>query len=258
MCERQFKSEVHLGKHLEKSDLHKENLAKAVAIGRLTQPSKRPAEGPAETSDAVEPSAKRERLVAPTEAPNPASDSGSSSVAASSAAPMSALEQMELFEKRLKSQAKMQPQKKAATTADVDSNKARTINNQMDWECGECGQFNFARSVICHACKAHVDHNTKYLSNRLKELKQERFARVFGNSATAPPGGKPFVADPAAEHAFQKSKLTADNNVGHQMLSGMGWRGGGLGRGQDGVSEPVRAAGASAGDGDSRRASFNQ
>eukprot|EP00965_Chrysotila_dentata_P125672 4154295-Pleurochrysis_carterae.AAC.1 len=33
-------------------------------------------------------------------------------------------------------------------------------------------QFNFARTVVCHTCKAHVDHNTKYLSNRLKELKQ--------------------------------------------------------------------------------------
>ena len=87
---------------------------------------------------------------------------------------MSALEQMELFEKRLKVQAKRKPEKEEKAEGfeiDIDSNRARTINNQMDWECGECGQFNFARTITCHSCKRHVDTDTKYLTNRLKEMK---------------------------------------------------------------------------------------
>eukprot|EP00966_Prymnesium_polylepis_P186733 4328671-Prymnesium_polylepis.1 len=44
----------------------------------------------------------------------------------------------------------------------------------MDWECSGCGQFNFARSIACITCKKHVDSTTKYLSNRLKEIKQVR------------------------------------------------------------------------------------
>ena len=111
----------------------------------------------------------------------------------------------------------------------------------MDWECGECGQFNFARVVTCHNCKKHVDGNTKYLTNRLKEIKQERFARVFGDQAgfTA----APVAADPAAEHAHARAKLTSENNLGHQMLGSMGWsEGRGLGRDERGRTEPVRRA----------------
>jgi len=215
----------------------------------VAQPNKRPSQEPDES---LEHPAKRERLSDSRKPPQPAP---TPSLPASSSAPLSALEQMELFEKRLKTQAKLKPAKKESMD-NVDSNKARTINNQMDWECQECGQFNFARSVICHACKAHVDANTKYLSNRLKELKQERFARVFGGSS-GPTSN--FVSDPAAEHADQKAKLTAENNVGHQMLSGMGWRGGGLGRSGEGVSEPIRASSSGvASDGEGRRAAFGQ
>jgi hypothetical protein len=137
-----------------------------------------------------------------------------------------------------------------------DSSKARTINNQMDWECGECAQFNFARTVYCHACNHHVDAKTKYLTNRLKELKQERFARVFGAMGGGAGGPTPgFVQDPAKEHAEQRARLTADNNCGHGMLSSMGWTGGGLGATEQGRHEPVRASGAASAEGD-RRAAF--
>ena len=96
-------------------------------------------------------------------------------------APMSALEQMELFEKRLKVQAKRAPEKAPTNEAEamVDSNHARSMNKQMDWDCSGCGAFNFARVVVCYSCKRHVDDTTKYISNRLQDLKAQRFATVF-------------------------------------------------------------------------------
>merc|ERR1712087_734056 len=270
LCERQFKSEQKLAKHLDQSSLHKENVSKATASGRLrnvgiannaasSQAEKRPVgtahSGPEHPIE--QPPAKRERTSFssfgssfPHAAPSSCASTVSDAVPASSGS-MSALEQMELFEKRLKSQAKEKAKDKSHPYDNVDSNKARTINNQMDWECGECGQFNFARTVVCHTCKAHVDTNTKYLSNRLKELKQERFARVFGQSKMA--GELP--SDPAAEHAHQRTKLTSENNVGHSMLASMGWKGGGLGRDEEGIAEPIRPGSCSA-DGDRRRAAF--
>lgn len=39
--------------------------------------------------------------------------------------------------------------------------------------------------VVCGKCGRHVDSNTKYLTNRLKEIKAERFARL-----SAAEGGK--------------------------------------------------------------------
>jgi hypothetical protein len=98
-------------------------------------------------------------------------------------------------------------------------------------------QFNFARSVICHNCKKHVDSTTKYLSNRLKEIKQERFAKVFGSAVA---GGT--AAARGTEHAYERPALSSDN-LGHQMMESMGWAGGGLGSERDGITEPVRARG---------------
>ena len=255
LCERQFKSTEHLERHLTKSALHRDNVAAASSAGRLTGPaasSSLPPRPAPEASD--EPPAKR-KPPPEEEAPPAAPEKKGGAI--------SALEAMELFEKRLKSQAKHQPEKPRDEMAAVDrhdSSKARTINNQMDWECGQCQQFNFARSVHCHACNHHVDANTKYLTNRLKELKQERFARVFGAmSRDGAPGGGPtpgFVQDPAKEHAHQRAKQTADNNCGGAMLASMGWKGGGLGASEQGRHEPVRASGASSAEGD-RRAAFH-
>ena len=166
LCERAFKSERHLGKHLSQSELHRGNVAAASAAGRIAGSAKRPAPEPADEAEAHP--AKREcpaAAAAPQEAEAPA---------AKPAGAMSALEQMELFEKRLQTTSKHAPKKEEKQLSNIDSNKARTINNQMDWECGECAAFNFARVVICHACKAPVDHNTKYLTNRL----QARAART--------------------------------------------------------------------------------
>ena len=95
---------------------------------------------------------------------------------------------------------------------------------------------NFARSVSCHSCHHHVDKDTKYLSNRLKELKHERFSRVFGGSEQLSRAG--------LEAGAREQAVTAENNLGGAMLQGMGWRGGGLGRDEGGTTEAPRGRGA--------------
>lgn len=174
---------------------------------------------------------------------------------------MSAIEQMALFEQRLKFEAKHAPEKKPKPEH-IDFDKARTINNQCDWECDECGNFNFARTVTCYKCTKPIDANCKYLTNRLKEIKHERFARVFGaDTAVRTLGVQPATSalsrsegyNPAAEHAkaqqeaeYDKTAIASDN-LGHQMLSSMGWGGGGLGAQEAGIAEPVRAQGSGTG-----------
>ena len=230
LCRRQFRSARHIGRHLERSALHRDHLATARLHGRVS--GALPATAAARGAPSSSP------LVAA--APGPAGGGAlppEAPLEAAVAKPMSALEQMELFEKRLKKQGKSEPKKMSEMEeAMIDSNKARTINNQMDWECGQCGQFNFARSVSCHSCHHHVDKDTKYLSNRLKELKHERFSRVFGGSEQLSRAG--------LEAGAREQAVTAENNLGGAMLQGMGWRGGGLGRDEGGTTEAPRGRGA--------------
>jgi len=166
LCLRQFKSADHLRRHLDHSAIHAANAVKEARAAGAT--AKRAA--PSMTHPDPQSG----------EAPSDVSSGGGSG-----AAGMSALEQMQLFEKRLKVQARRGPDKagEPAEEACVDSNRARTMNGQMDWECSGCGHFNFARVVVCVQCKKHVDSSTKYISNRLKTIKHERFARVFANDA---------------------------------------------------------------------------
>ena len=86
------------------------------------------------------------------------------------------------------------------------------------------------------SCHHHVDKDTKYLSNRLKELKHERFSRVFGGSEQLSRAG--------LEAGAREQAVTAENNLGGAMLQGMGWRGGGLGRDEGGTTEAPRGRGA--------------
>lgn len=197
LCKRQFPTEKLLGTHCAGSTLHRTNLAEAEASGRIRGGSSAPPPAatkrplPSETSE--QPASKSSRWGERGEVAEPSCSSDAGGSAAIPERKMSALEQMELFEKRLKVQAKRAPAKEEKAEEEqfkVDSNCARTINNQMDWECSACGQFNFARSLTCHSCRAHVGPDTKYLTNRLKEMKHERFARVFGSDAArsgAPP-----------------------------------------------------------------------
>lgn len=179
VCLRQFKSERHLCRHLDRSTLHADNLAAAIAAGRV------PPTAASRPDDASRPSAGAKRLVPDT--PADACASGASSNSGS----MSALEQMELFAKSLKGKATRT--EKPIDMGQVDSNHARSMNKQMDWICSGCNMTNFARVVVCIKCKRHVDGDTEYISNRLKEIKHQRFATVFASDeklsrfAPAPP-----------------------------------------------------------------------
>ena len=175
LCKRQFPTEKLLGQHCSGSTLHRTNLAEAEAGGRIRGGSSAPPPAAAKRplpSERSEPPSKSSRWGERGEVVEPSSASEAGGSVVLPEGKMSALEQMELFEKRLKVQAKRAPAKEEkAEEFEVDSNRARTINNQMDWECSECGQFNFARTLTCHSCKAHVNADTKYLTNRLKEMK---------------------------------------------------------------------------------------
>lgn len=183
LCLRQFESERKVLKHLAKSEMHAENLAAAVSAGRVSEKAtaagrKRPAPSLPEDE---RPS--RERSSTNQAAASAAPPASSSSVTSSG---FSALEQMELFEKRLKVQSKSKPVEEdpaAANYANLPNgmNHARTVNGQMDWECSYCNTFNFARVISCVSCHKQVDATTKYISNRLKEIKYERFKRYFAN-----------------------------------------------------------------------------
>jgi len=197
LCLRQFKSEQQLAKHVSRSTLHADNLATAIAQGRVPSTA-----GASKADDA--PADRRERERPPKRAAPDGdvgadegvgegavanSAGGNGGIGGGKSGSLSALEQMELFEKRLKVEARRAPEKPAVASSmdevQVDSNHARTINRQMDWECGGCGAFNFARVVVCIECKKYVDSNTKYVSNRLKDLKQQRFASLLQSDERA-------------------------------------------------------------------------
>lgn len=131
LCLRKFANQAHVQKHLAKSALHADNLASATAAGRITMPK--------EQHSAL--AMKRPREQALTSSSSSGGDGvGSSGIATSNK--LSAIEQMELFEKRLKVEAQRQPEKQIAARpnaeAEVDSTRARTINQQRDWECSGC------------------------------------------------------------------------------------------------------------------------
>ena len=72
-------------------------------------------------------------------------------------------------------------EEESEVTKMFNSSNARTINGQMDWECGYCNMVNFARTVTCGGCGKHVDNKCKYITNRLKEIKYERYAQIYAD-----------------------------------------------------------------------------
>ena len=212
LCKRQFPTEKLLGQHCSGSTLHRTNLAEAEAGGRIRGGSSAPPPAAAKRplpSERSEPPSKSSRWGERGEAAEPSSASEAGGSVVLPEGKMSALEQMELFEKRLKVQAKRAPAKEEkAEEFEVDSNRARTINNQMDWECSECGQFNFARTLTCHSCRAHVNADTKYLTNRLKEMK----CAAQGHTRPAVMGTVPSPSHPHP-HPFHPNAPSAGTSA---------------------------------------------
>uniref|UniRef100_A0A7S0J3Q0 RanBP2-type domain-containing protein n=1 Tax=Calcidiscus leptoporus TaxID=127549 RepID=A0A7S0J3Q0_9EUKA len=193
LCERQFKSLEHLRRHVRASELHTFNFQHASEQGRVSE----------RASTFMEPAANGEsakrRKVDSAEAGTAlhwtleGAEDGDSGAAGRASAGLSALEQMDLFQKRLQAQDRHRP----AETEDANLasiRNARTINQQTDWECSGCKQFNFARSLVCYACKRHVDEETKYLpfGSRVRNLERMAASRL------AAPGGE------AASIKFQR------------------------------------------------------
>ena len=184
LCLRQFPTEAKVTKHLERSSLHADNLREARASGRISAAAAIASGSSSKRSFSAddEPPSKRPAYEISNAEPPPAMP------VAKSSGPLSALEQMELFESRLKVTAKSKPDPapragfdKPAGFSSGGATNARTINGQMDWECGHCGMTNFAKYLCCIQCNRQVDEKTIYVTNRLKEIKQERFARAFVN-----------------------------------------------------------------------------
>jgi len=62
--------------------------------------------------------------------------------------------------------------------------KARQINNNLDWICGnpKCKYTNFARVVVCQSCGQTVDQGAQYLTGKLKAQKRyEMMMRLSRN-----------------------------------------------------------------------------
>jgi len=212
LCERQFRSTRHLSRHINRSDLHAGNLSAARSAKRVTyaqggdigpirrceigndvsaahqQTTARAGSGESSCSSGREMSANRSVCSDVCGTGNIDQNSAESHVrrggerASASAPPstgLSALEQMELFQRRLQKQDKLKP----AVTEDpmaASIREAREINQQTDWECSGCKQFNFARSLVCYACNRPVDEDTKYLpfGSRVRNLERMAASRL--------------------------------------------------------------------------------
>lgn len=147
LCMRQFKSEKQVLKHLDKSTLHAENLLAAVNAGRICEAKPDGAKEERAKKRERDHELDRDSAESFTSSAEPAASTAATT--ASSSSRLSALEQMELFEKRLKVEATRQPDKPEAAPsgeAQVDSTRARSINRQMDWECSGCAMVNFGAS----------------------------------------------------------------------------------------------------------------
>ena len=190
LCARRFESIQEVAAHINMSVPHAERLAAAVANGRISEalvPRPNSNEPRSAAGSSVDAATTSKRPRDGEESPAPSLPAHTATTG------LSALEQMELFEKRLKVEAnwKQQPPAGAHASASCDTDQqrvinssvkhARSINKQMDWECSGCGHHNFAKYIVCTRCNRTVDASTKYITNRLQELKNERFARVFAN-----------------------------------------------------------------------------
>ena len=180
LCKRQFPAEKQLEKHLMASDLHKTNLAAAVASGRIIRSSGAPsASSGADT--ATDDGRKRAREHDDVEKCPPNQRRSSS---------LTVLHQMEEFERALqgrsgassggggggggkeplyRDRAKERRETQGSTRQHADATglrSARDINGNLDWRCGHCNKLNFARELACISCMREVDEESEYAKER--------------------------------------------------------------------------------------------
>ena len=184
LCKRQFPAEKQLEKHLMASDLHKTNLAAAVASGRIIRSSGAPSAslGRPQPDAATDDGRKRAREhddveKCPTHQRNRTSGTLSS---------LSVLHQMEEFERALQGRSgassggggggggkeplyrdRAKERRETQGSAQQHANatglrSARDINGNLDWRCGHCKKLNFAREIACISCMREVDEEAEY------------------------------------------------------------------------------------------------
>ena len=184
LCKRQFPAEKQLEKHLMASDLHKTNLAAAVASGRIIRSSGAPSAslGQPQPDVATDDGRKRAREHDDVEK-CPPNQRNRSSLACSS---LSVLHQMEEFERALqgrsgassggggggggkeplyRDRAKERRETQGSTQQHANATglrSARDINGNLDWRCGHCKKLNFAREIACISCMREVDEEAEY------------------------------------------------------------------------------------------------
>ena len=180
LCKRQFPAEKQLGQHLTASDLHKTNLAAAVASGRIIRSSGPPSASSAHV--ATDDVRKRAREHDDIEQCLPSQRNRVSTLAA--------LHQMEEFERALQGRSgasssgggsgkeplyrdrakeRRETQGSAPQHANVTGvRSARDINGNLDWRCGHCNKLNFARELACISCTREVDEDTEYAIYRCR------------------------------------------------------------------------------------------
>ena len=186
LCARRFESIQEVAAHINMSVPHAERLAAAVANGRISEalvPRPNSNEPRSAAGSSVDAATTSKRPRDGEESPAPSLPAHTATTG------LSALEQTELLEKRLKVEAveaAAPAGAHASASCDTDQQRvinssvkhARSINKQMDWECSGCGHHNFAKYIVCTRCNRRVDASTKYITNRLQELKNERFPRL--------------------------------------------------------------------------------
>ena len=173
LCKRQFPAEKQLGQHLTASDLHKTNLAAAVASGRIIRSSGPPSAPPAHTNaDDVRKRAREHDVEQslPSQRSRLATPAG--------------LHQMEEIERALQGRSgasssgggggkeplyrdRAKERRETQGSAPQSANatgmlSARDINNNLDWRCSHCNKLNFARELACISCTREVDEDTEY------------------------------------------------------------------------------------------------
>ena len=200
LCLRQFRSSALLRSHVERSKLHARTAAAAAAGGTACA---------AGASSAAEPPAARRALGG---AKRPRDEPAGDTTDSGGSGGMSALERMQLFERRLKVDAKRtaaaddektgsgagggQPAEPPAGNPNRPAANPRTINNQQDWECAECGTYNFARVIQCTRCGARVGPNTRYLENQLNVNKHRRYQSLMQTDEEMQRFAAPIAAAP--------------------------------------------------------------